>query len=129
MTVPSQPGDGPPGSDVSHEDVPTRREPSAEEFLEMQNSPEFVQLRSNFRRFAFPLTAFFLIWYFVYVLLSTYAVEFMSTKVVGNVNIGFILGLLQFVTTFVLTALYIRHANKNLDPLSTKLRNRMEGQN
>jgi uncharacterized membrane protein (DUF485 family) len=51
----------------------------------------------------------------------------MATKVVGNINVGLIFGLLQFVSTFVITTLYVRHANKNLDPLAEKLRGEIEG--
>ena len=47
------------------------------------------------------MTGLFLAWYLLYVLLADYAHDFMSTKVVGNINIGLILGLLQFVSTFV----------------------------
>ncbi len=100
---------------------------SASAFEEVQSSAEFIELRSRFRRFAFPMTAAFLIWYFAYVLLSTYAESFMNIRVFGNVSLGILLGLLQFVTTFLITWLYIRHANKNLDPIATSLRNKFEG--
>jgi uncharacterized membrane protein (DUF485 family) len=100
---------------------------SASAFQEVQASAEFIELRSRFRRFAFPMTAAFLIWYFAYVLLSTYAESFMNIRVFGNVSLGILLGLLQFLTTFVITWVYIRHANKNLDPLATKLREKLEG--
>jgi len=101
--------------------------PSASAFEEVQASPEFAELRSKFRRFAFPMTAAFLIWYFAYVLLSTYAESFMNIRVFGNVSLGILLGLMQFVTTFLITWLYIRHAGKNLDPLAANLREKLEG--
>lgn len=97
-------------------------------FAEVQSSDEFRLLRGNFRRFAFPMTALFLLWYLVYVLLSTYAVGFMSIKVIGNVNVGLLLGLGQFVSTFVITGLYVRHAGRKLDPLAANLRATLEGE-
>ena len=100
---------------------------SQQAFIDMQNSPEFAELRSRFRKFAFPMSVAFIVWYGAYVLLSTFAVDFMKTTVVGHVNLGILLGLLQFVTTFLITWLYIRHANKNLDPIATKLRTELEG--
>lgn len=103
-----------------------KREPTRDEFVEASRTPEFAQLRKNFRGFAFPMTIAFLVWYFAFVLLSTYAQDFMSRPLFGNVNIGIFLGLMQFVTTFLLTWLYIRHANKNLDPLAGQLRARLE---
>ena len=93
----------------------------------VHNSPEFAQLRTTFRRFAFPMTAVFVVWYFLFVLLSTYAHDFMSMPFIGNVNVGLAMGLGQFVTTFLITWLYVRHANRNIDPLAARLRTDLEG--
>ena len=51
----------------------------------------------------------------------------MATPVLGNLNLGLILGLSQFLMTFLITWLYIRYANKSLDPISTRLRDQLEG--
>ncbi|AZZ79967.1 DUF485 domain-containing protein [Gordonia alkanivorans] len=101
--------------------------PSGEQFIEMQNSPQFQELKARLRKFIFPMTAFFLIWYAIYVLLGAFAHDFMAIQVWGNINLGLILGLLQFVTTFVITGLYVRFANRELDPRAEALRNEMEG--
>ncbi len=103
-----------------------RRLLTPEEYRQAQASPEFVELKRRFRSFAFPMTAAFLAWYLLYVLLSTYASDFMGTKVVGNVTLGILLGLGQFVTTFVITHVYVAHANKRTDPLSDEMRERLE---
>ena len=95
-------------------------------YEEVQASPEFQDLRKRFRGFVFPATAFLLIWYFVYVLLAAFAPGFMSTRVFGNVNIGLIFGLLQFVTTFGITIIYVRWANQKFDPSADAIRERME---
>ncbi|MEV0250520.1 DUF485 domain-containing protein [Nocardia sp. NPDC050712] len=104
------------------------RVPSAEEFAEVQSSPQFQELRSRLRRFVFPMTALFLLWYVSYVLLGAYAHDFMATKVFGNINTGLLLGLGQFVSTFVITGLYVRFANKELDPRAAAIRNYLEGE-
>ena len=44
------------------------------------------------------------------------------------VNLGLILGLLQFVTTFVITGLYVRFANRELDPRAGALREQLESE-
>jgi len=93
----------------------------------MQNSPEFQELRGRFRSFVFPMTVAFLVWYFLYVILSIYATSFMGTKVFGNITWGLIIGLGQFVTTFLITALYIRFANKEVDPRAESIRLELEG--
>ncbi|MHA6629015.1 DUF485 domain-containing protein [Pseudonocardia sichuanensis] len=96
-------------------------------YEQVQATPEFADLRRRLRRFVFPMSAAFLIWYLVYVLLASYAPEFMSIKVFGNINVGLIIGLLQFVSTFVITTVYVRYANKHLDPAAEQLRERIEG--
>ena len=103
-----------------------RRLLTPEEYLQAQASPEFTELKRRFRRFAFPMTFAFLAWYLLYVLLSTYAPDVMSTSVFGNVNLGLLLGLAQFVTTFVITHLYVAHANKRTDPIADEMRERLE---
>lgn len=92
------------------------------DFLAIQASPEFQELRTRLRRFVFPMTAFFLIWYATYVILGAFAHDFMATRVWGNINVGLIVGLGQFVTTFVITGLYVRFANRELDPRSAAIR-------
>lgn len=96
-------------------------------YEEVQDSAEFADLRSRLRRFVFPMSAAFLLWYLAYVLMASYARDFMAIKVFGNINMGLIIGLLQFVTTFAITTLYVRYANKHLDPAAERLRKRIEG--
>ena len=103
-----------------------RRLLTPDEYEEAQASPEFMELKRRFRAFAFPMTVAFLSWYLLFVVLSTYAHEFMATKVFGNINVGLIFGLLQFVTTFVITHLYVAHANKKTDPIADEMRDRLE---
>lgn len=95
-------------------------------YEEVQASAEFAQLRSRLRRFVFPMSAAFLVWYLAYVLLASYARDFMAIKVLGNINVGLVIGLLQFVTTFAITTVYVRYADKHLDPAAERLRRRIE---
>lgn len=102
-------------------------EARTQRYIEVQQSAEFGELRAKFRRFVFPMTALFLAWYFLYVVLATYAPSFMATKVLGNITIGLILGLLQFASTFAITMLYARWSDRELDPAAAKLAEHMEG--
>ena len=77
---------------------------------------EFAGLRRTLRRFVFPMTVAFFLWYALYVLLSAYARDFMSIKVVGNINVALIFGLLQFVSTFLIAWLYARYADREARP-------------
>ncbi len=102
--------------------------PSAERYLAMEQTPEFIALRRAFRRFVFPMTVAFLAWYLLYVLLSAYARDFMATKVIGNINIALVLGLAQFASTFLIAAWYSRYASRRLDPLAGRMRETLEGE-
>jgi uncharacterized membrane protein (DUF485 family) len=99
---------------------------SGEQFIAEQASPEFQELRSRLRRFVFPMSAAFLIWYATYVVLGAFAHDFMATRVFGNVNLGLLIGLGQFLTTFLITGIYVRFANRELDPRATAIRERLE---
>jgi uncharacterized membrane protein (DUF485 family) len=94
----------------------------------VQAEPDFQELRRRLRSFVFPVTGLFLAWYLLYVLLATYAPAFMGTPVLGNINVGLIFGLLQFVSTFAITAWYVRFADKRFDPLAAKVRSQIEEQ-
>jgi uncharacterized membrane protein (DUF485 family) len=97
------------------------------DFEEVQATQQFQELRKRHRSFVFPMAIAFLLWYFAYVILAAYAVDFMSTKVWGNINVGIIMGLLQFVTTFAITGWYVSYSNRRLDPIAADIRHGIEG--
>jgi uncharacterized membrane protein (DUF485 family) len=103
------------------DDVPGTTDPETD-FEQEHASEPFQRLKRTHRSFVFPLGIAFLVWYFAYVLLADYAHEFMSTPVIGNINLGLILGLAQFVTTFAITTWYVSYANRRLDPVADQLR-------
>jgi uncharacterized membrane protein (DUF485 family) len=88
----------------------------------LAQTEDFKELRRSYRAFVFPWTVAFLSWYFLYVILSSWAPDFMGIKVVGNINLGLVLGLLQFVTTFLIAWHYSRVAAKRFDPLAARVR-------
>ena len=100
---------------------------TAEAYSRMEADARFQELRRRFRNFAFPWTVAFLAWYLLYVLLSAYARGFMATKLVGNLNVAFFFGILQFVSTFLIAYLYSRFASKRLDPLAEELNHELGG--
>jgi uncharacterized membrane protein (DUF485 family) len=94
------------------------------DFAAIHASAEFTELRRRFRRFVFPMTVLFFLWYIGYVLLAAYARDFMSQRVFGTVHVGLVLGLLQFVSTLAITVGYLRFARQRLDPQVAKIRAR-----
>ena len=95
----------------------------------LAETAEFAELRRRYRGFAFPATIAFLVWYLLYVVMSNWATGFMDTKLVGNINVALVFGLLQFASTFVIAFVYSRYSTKNLDPLATQLREEFESEN
>lgn len=84
-------------------------------------SDDFTALRRAYRSFVIPATIAFLGWYLLYVLMSSYATDFMGHQLVGNINVALVFGLLQFATTFLIAWLYASYSAKNLDPLARRL--------
>ncbi|TCO47548.1 uncharacterized membrane protein (DUF485 family) [Kribbella antiqua] len=97
-------------------------------YRDVQVSPDFSELRRRFRRFVFPMTGLFLVWYFLYVLLADYAHDFMSQKVGGNITVALLFGLGQFVSTFAITMIYVRWADRRLDADADRMRRLIEGE-
>lgn len=116
--TPAQPGAARPKTDRDR--TPTAA--TADEYAAIQASPEFQELRSRYRRFVIPVTVGALAFYFTYVLLAAYAPGFMGEKISGNVNVGIIFGLLQFVMVFAVTTFYVRFARRELDPRAEAIR-------
>lgn len=113
-------------SDTANQDVHQRSEHPI--YAELHDSADFAELRKRYRSFAIPFTVAFLAWYLLYVAMSNWAGDFMSTKVVGNINIALIFGLLQFASTFVIAWLYARHMNTHVDPLARALTARYDAE-
>jgi uncharacterized membrane protein (DUF485 family) len=106
-------------------DAPPPATPTADRYLAVQRSDEFAGLRKTLRGWVFPMTAAFFIWYALYVILCAYARDFMSTKIVGNINVALVFGLLQFVSTFLIAWLYARFADRKIDPVANHIRAEM----
>lgn len=104
----------------------TRRQPNSDDFIAMQQSPQFQELRGTYRKFTFPVSIAFFVWFLFYVLVATYFPEQMAQPFLG-LNIGLWLGLAQFFTTFLITWIYVVYANKNIEPQAAAIREEMEG--
>ena len=98
------------------------------DFPRIARSDEFRELRGKLRRFTFPMTLVFLLWYIGYVVLAAYFPDFMSIRLFGAVNIGLVLGVGQFATTLLITALYLRYAANEIDPRATELYRNVTGE-
>ncbi|MBM7442666.1 DUF485 domain-containing protein [Streptomyces sp. HB132] len=125
---PSATGWGEPdGASAVAAEMPSRQaeqrcHSAAEVYLEVQNSPAFREVRRRYRRFVVPAAAAFLLWYLAYVVVATTAHDLMARPVVGALNVAMVAGLGQFLTTFLLTWAYARHARLHRDRAALELR-------
>ncbi|MBT2481926.1 DUF485 domain-containing protein [Streptomyces sp. ISL-94] len=95
---------------------------ASEIYLEVQRSAAFQEVRSRYRRFVVPATAGFFLWYVAYVVAATAAPGVMARPVTGAVNVAMLAGLGQFLSTFLLTWAYARHARLRRDRAALDLR-------
>ncbi|MFF3313967.1 DUF485 domain-containing protein [Streptomyces sp. NPDC003035] len=95
---------------------------TADIYLAVQRSPAFQEVRSRYRRFVIPAALGFLLWYLAYVVAATVAPGLMARPVVGAVNVAMVAGLGQFLSTFLLTWAYARHARLRRDRAALELR-------
>lgn len=110
------------GRPVTPEDGRTRGPSAGDIYLEVQRSAAFQEVRARYRRFVVPASAAFLAWYLAYVVAATTAPGLMARPVAGAVNVGMVAGLAQFLTTFLLTWAYARHARLRRDRAALDLR-------
>ncbi|MEU3448286.1 DUF485 domain-containing protein [Streptomyces thermolilacinus] len=111
---------GPRPSRTGGDEAP--RPSAAEIYLEVRRSPAFQEVRRRYRRFVGPATVLFLTWYLGYVVAATTAPGLMARPVVGAVNVAMVACLGQFLTTFVFTWAYARHARVHRDRAALELR-------
>lgn len=87
---------------------------------------DFAELKRSYFGFVVPLTIAFMVWYLLFVLASNYAPGLMGHKLIGNINVALVFGLLQFVTTFGIAFWYARFAAVHMDPIADRLRDEYE---
>ncbi|MEE1926642.1 DUF485 domain-containing protein [Streptomyces sp. TRM 70351] len=92
-------------------------------YFAVHRSAAFREVRRRHRRFVFPATAAFLLWYLGYVAASTAAPGLMGRPVgEGPLTVGLLAGLGQFVSTALLTCAYTWHARLRRDRAALDLR-------
>ena len=87
--------------------------------------PEMVELERRHRRFVWPATIFFLIYYMSLNVLAGTSPDLMGTKLVGQFTFGYLFALSQFVMAFLVAWVYSRWAATRIDPLAADLREKL----
>ena len=89
-------------------------------WMAAEESPEFQELVKKRRAFVLPATAFFMAWYFGFIILAGYAPDFMGESVYEGLTVGYLFALSQFVMVWGLGFLYLKRADRDFDPLAKK---------
>jgi uncharacterized membrane protein (DUF485 family) len=97
------------------------------EWDRIAETPEFKDLIAVKKTFIVPAFVFFLVYYFLLPILVGYAPGFMSTKVIGVVNLAYLFALSQFFMAWTVAWLYVRAAN-NFDKLAKDIIHEAEEQ-
>jgi uncharacterized membrane protein (DUF485 family) len=90
--------------------------------------PEMEELEHRHRRFVWPATVFFLLYYMSLNVLAGTSPELMGTKLFGQFTFGYLFALSQFAMAFVVAYVYSRWAARRIDPLATDLREKLHRQ-
>jgi uncharacterized membrane protein (DUF485 family) len=87
--------------------------------------PEMVELERRHRRFVWPATIFFLVYYMTLNVLAGTSPGLMGRKLFGQFTFGYLFALSQFLMAFVVAWVYARWAASRIDPLATDLRQKL----
>ncbi len=88
------------------------------------DTPDFKELESARSRLSWTLTAIMLVIYFGFIFLVAFDPALLGTPVIGNITLGFPLGLGVIVSAIVLTGIYVLRANASFDTLTQRLERR-----
>src|SRR5882724_12219135 len=71
-------------------------------------------------KYLVPMTIIFMVGYIGLTVLAGFAKDLIGIKVIGSVNLGFVLIALNYVLSWVLAIVYGRIASDVFDPLATR---------
>ena len=81
-----------------------KQRPDYEQVIE---SSKFKSLMKEKKKFTIPLTIFFLVFYFMLPILTSYS-TILNTPAIGDISWAWIYGFAQFVMTWVLCIVYVK---------------------
>ena len=85
------------------------------------------QLIAEKLRYLVPMTIIFMVGYIGLTILAGFARDLMGTKVIGSVNLGFVLIALNYLLSCLLAIIYGRIAAGKFDPLAAKAASEISG--
>ncbi|API91144.1 MULTISPECIES: DUF485 domain-containing protein [Virgibacillus] len=79
------------------------------DYVKVENSSSFQRLMYERKKFILPLTIFFLVFYFILPILTSYT-TFLNTPAFGDISWVWIFAFSQFIMTWVLSTIYVKKA-------------------
>lgn len=79
------------------------------DFVKIEQSEKFQRLMNDRKKFIVPLTIFFLVFYFLLPVLTSYT-TFLNTPVIGDISWVWLFAFAQFIMTWVLCTIYVKKA-------------------
>jgi uncharacterized membrane protein (DUF485 family) len=80
------------------------------DYEKIVESEQFKGFMKEKRRFTVPMTIFFLVFYFLLPIFTSYT-TFLNTPAFGDISWAWIFAVAQFVMTWVLCTIYVKKAN------------------
>ena len=80
------------------------------DYEKIVESEQFKGFMKEKRRFTVPMTVFFLVFYFLLPIFTSYT-TFLNTPAFGDISWVWIFAVAQFVMTWVLCTIYVKKAN------------------
>ncbi|GGE07816.1 hypothetical protein GCM10011571_06330 [Marinithermofilum abyssi] len=91
---------------------------------QVARTPVFQELIRKKKRFILPASVFFLLYYFALPVVTGYS-DILNTKVSGGMNWVYLFALSQFFMAWILSLIYVWHANKT-DQLVQRINDQKE---
>lgn len=79
------------------------------DFVKIESSPQFKQFLSRKNKFIVPMTVFFMIFYFLLPIFTSYT-TFLNTSAFGDISWTWIFAFSQFIMVWVLSSIYVKKA-------------------
>lgn len=80
------------------------------DYVKVEKSEQFKKLISDRKKFIVPYTIFFLVFYFLLPICTSYT-TFLNKPAIGDISWVWLFGFAQFAMTFILCTIYVKKAN------------------
>lgn len=102
-----------------------KRDGRETEYTEVIESEQFKQLMTKRKKFIIPYTVFFLAFYFLLPICTSYT-TFLNQPAIGDISWVWLFAFAQFLMTFVLCIVYVRRAGKFDDEANEIIADQLE---